>query len=73
MIRREGEQPGLHVLPDWDPEFIRERLEPDGRLVCSNCGASRPSAEENGSVTCGNCGGSEWARALRARQGHAAG
>jgi uncharacterized membrane protein YcaP (DUF421 family) len=62
LIRQESPQPGLHVLPDFDEEFIQEQVQLS-QVVCCTCG-NKMSEQEQESKQCSNCKGHEWQAAI---------
>jgi hypothetical protein len=66
LIQNEEPTPGLMVLPDWDKEFVTEKLKPADVTVCKNCGPRKPAhvAPLNGSAKCPNCKANEWTQAV---------
>jgi uncharacterized membrane protein YcaP (DUF421 family) len=57
LVRTDQPKPGLTVLPETDPSFIRE-LKPNGVLVCYACGLSNQSS--NKGEECPNCKNNKW-------------
>lgn len=64
IIENENAQPGLMTLPEWDTDFIQEKLKETETVVCKNCGQKKPEAASNGSIKCTNCGESDWTKAV---------
>jgi uncharacterized membrane protein YcaP (DUF421 family) len=66
MIENENPKPGLMVLPEWDKEFIDEKLKTTDITICKNCGVEKPSHLKhlNGEAKCENCGEKEWTKAV---------
>lgn len=65
VIPDETPRPGLMVLPDFDTDFIEEKLRTTNIEICNNCGAEKPHKTSANSVTkCKNCGEAEWTRAV---------
>jgi len=51
LIRNEDGRPGLSVLPEEDPDMLREQTYRYDLMVCGNCGN-----EKNEKEVCDNCG-----------------
>lgn len=65
IIKNEDVKPGLVVLPEWDTEFIQEKVKATDVMVCSNCGNHKPNNTPASEQTnCPNCGKSEWTNAV---------
>lgn len=65
LISNETATPGLLVLPEWDNEFIGEKLNKTDVIICKECGAKKPdnTASANTELKCANCGASDWIEA----------
>jgi uncharacterized membrane protein YcaP (DUF421 family) len=57
VIKNEHPKPGLSILPDVDPDFLREQKKDESVYVCDDCGKERESKQE---VSCKNCGATHW-------------
>lgn len=65
LIAEENPKPGLLVLPQFDEDFINEKLRTTDKEICNNCGESKPQKGfHDGNVNCSNCGATEWAKAV---------
>jgi len=63
LIRSRQEQPGLAILPEYDPDFLA-RFAQSAQLVCATCG--QESRQEG---QCENCGDMDRERAIVAEPG----
>ncbi len=65
VIPNEFPSPGLLVLPDFDKEFINEKLKVTDIVICNNCGEEKPEKPvKNGHYHCKNCSHNEWTKAV---------
>ena len=66
LIENNRPKPGLMVLPEWDKEFIGEKLRTTDITICKNCGVEKPAHLKhlNGDAKCENCGEKEWTKAV---------
>jgi uncharacterized membrane protein YcaP (DUF421 family) len=62
VIRADVPKPGLHILPDFDEDFIQEQQQSD-QVVCCTCGNQMEPADQ-ASKQCANCKGHEWQAAI---------
>ncbi|WP_106476591.1 DUF421 domain-containing protein [Phytohalomonas tamaricis] len=63
VLNRPDPKPGLVIIPDWDQEFIEEKMQADETYVCGNCGAllnDNAKVKEN----CELCSHNKWRRAV---------
>jgi uncharacterized membrane protein YcaP (DUF421 family) len=65
LVQNEEGTAGLLVLPEWDEDFIGDRLQKTDVDVCKECGEKKPGyvAAKEQTVLCPNCGASEWTTA----------
>lgn len=68
IIPEEKEQAGLLVLPEWDKEFIENKVEKSRVIVCNNCGADSRYKAADKSNKCNNCGDNDWTNAVIEKQ-----
>jgi hypothetical protein len=61
LITHPKPSPGLCVLPDVDPVFIREQPFDAAKKICSYCGSAEPPGQ---SAECANCHHKEWVNAI---------
>jgi len=65
IVENEDAKPGLLSLPEWDTDFINDRLRVTDVMVCRNCGERKPdNAPANKSTKCPNCGDRDWTNAV---------
>jgi len=60
LIRTSNAAPGLGILPEVDPDFIRQSCRTSEVLVCKRCGQRFAVADSS----CGNCGSDERVNAV---------
>ncbi|WP_247236526.1 YetF domain-containing protein [Telluribacter sp. SYSU D00476] len=64
LIKQANPRPGLPVIPAWDSEFINKKIRTTDTIVCSNCGATKPTnGSAHGDTRCTSCGESNWTKA----------
>jgi uncharacterized membrane protein YcaP (DUF421 family) len=65
VFKRDGERPGLSIMPPWDveePQKVRaaSRAAADMLLACIECGEVRPATRGATIDVCPTCGGEVW-------------
>jgi len=69
LIPNEPAIPGLLVLPEWDEEFVQEKMQQTDVAICKECGERKPSEQQqDGEVSCINCGADDWTSAYIEKQ-----
>jgi len=69
IIENEEPKPGLMVLPEWDEDFIHEKLKETDVIVCRNCGEKKPDkAPGNKNIQCLHCGDADWTKAVMEKE-----
>lgn len=63
VLEHAKSQPGLCILPDWDPEFIRKLCSDTGVTVCNYCGKPLIDSNQIGE-SCDNCSNEDWVKAV---------
>jgi len=65
LVENEEPKPGLMVLPEWDEDFIHDKLQETDIIICRNCGEKKPdNAPADKSTKCPHCGDSDWTKAF---------
>src|SRR4051812_40175449 len=66
ILENEEQRPGLPVLPEWDKDFVKRKLQKTDITICNYCGFERPEklAALNGGAKCVRCGESDWTKAV---------
>jgi uncharacterized membrane protein YcaP (DUF421 family) len=69
LIENQQPNPGLIVLPAWDKEFIKEKLQRTDVVICNNCAETKPEhlAHLNGEARCPKCHAHDWTKAVAQR------
>jgi len=69
IVENEEPKPGLMVLPEWDEDFIHDKLKETDVVVCRNCGEKKPAdAPANKATTCPHCGDADWTKAVMEKE-----
>lgn len=65
LVENEKPKPGLMVLPEWDEDFIHDKLQETDVIICRNCGERAPdNAPADKSTKCPHCGDCDWTKAV---------
>ena len=65
LVENEEPKPGLMVLPEWDEDFIHDKLQETDIIICRNCGEKKPdNVPADKSTKCPHCGDSDWTKAF---------
>ena len=70
LIQNESATPGLLVLPDWDKDFLKERIEWTNTSICNHCGERKMQSIvlSDDQILCTNCGAHDWTQAVKDNQ-----
>jgi len=64
LVKAKNPRPGLNVLPDIDPDFIKRKLNKSDDFVCCNCGSLAKGLISTARTNCPNCKAIAWAEAV---------
>jgi uncharacterized membrane protein YcaP (DUF421 family) len=69
IVENDEPKPGLMVLPEWDDEFIHDKLKETDTIVCRSCGEKKPDkVPADKSTKCPHCGDTDWTRAVMEKE-----
>lgn len=65
LVIEKNPGPGLNILPDIDPDFIKRKLDNADVFVCCHCGSLANGLVSTTRTHCSNCNAIAWTEAVK--------